>query len=409
MSKHMCSSGSRRCINNTANSFAVADVLQAAALVEDWTQEGSVEAVPAYVAMIYSSYSEVWEPHINPANLAFGDLVYRASEGLWTEKQMLHVALSSYLQLPVDILTDIEVANASTLARYKLIYAVDPHLGTTAAAVLRKWVQQGGTLWTQARSLTRDELNMTSDLVASLHGGGASIRLDAGPPERYQEIGFAGEAVVDLPELDTVHMSDIPSDSVVVPSHGPRRALNYSFAAVACLETLNNFERARVAARFGRDNGPALISFRAGAGSVWRLATVLGAPMARTAEPPFETRPNGWLPSHAFGAWFAQLYALPLATAKIQRPVEIRNDHGIGVDARLFRNASGAALLLADYGGEGLREIDVVVDVAFRVAVTLEGQVLQVSAARNGAATLVHDVPLKDMQAIFFSATRQTV
>eukprot|EP01052_Picozoa_sp_SAG31_P031918 SAG31_NODE_3440_length_4267_cov_15.646353_1_plen_619_part_00 len=402
-SKNMCAVGSCRCINNTANSLAVADVLRAAAAVEDWTQEGMAEAVPAEVAIVYSTYSEVWEPHTDPANLAFGDVVYRASEGLWTEKQMLHAALSSYLQVPVDVLTDFAVANATMLANYKVIYAVDPHLGTAGAATLHDWVHRGGTLWTQARSVTRDELNATFDLVSSLHGGKAAIRLDAGPPERYQEIGFAGEAVVDLPELDTVHMSTTASDIFVVPGHGPQ---NRSFAAVACTETLTNFDRANVVARFARDNGPALISFPAGAGRVWRLATVLGAPMARTADPPFETRPHAWAPSHVFDMWFAKLYALPLATAKIQRPVLIHSEQGAGIDARLFRTASGAAVLLADYGSEQRRKIDVVVEVAFRVAVTLDGQSLRVSAARNGASTQVHDIPVEDIQAIFLSVAR---
>ena len=412
VSKHMCAAGSQRCINNTANSFAVADVLQAAAAVEDWTQGGMAEPVPAEVAIVYGVYSEIWEPHTDPANLAFGDLVYRASEGLWTEKQMLHAALSSYLQLPVDVLTDTELANATTLAHYKLLYVVDPHLDTAASAVISAWVQRGGTLWTQARSAMRDEMNATSDLVASLHGGEASIRLDAGPPAKYQEIGFAGEAVIDLPELDTVHMDnmDMESDPVAkaVGGRGERGvALNSSFAAVACLETLTKFDRATVMARFARDDGPALISFPAGAGTVWRIATVLGAPMARTADPPFETRPHAWLPSHVFSSTFAQLYGLPLAAAKVQRPIQIRSDQGRGIDARLFRNASGAALLLADYGGgEERREIDVLVEVAFRVALTLDGQALRVSTARNGTATLVHDVPVVDMQAVFFSDGR---
>lgn len=399
----MCVAGSQRCVNNTANSFAVSDVLRAAAAVEDWTQQGMAETVPAEVAIVYGTFSEVWEPHTDPANLAFGDLVYRASEGLWTEKQMLHVALTSYLQLPVDVITDDEVANTTILSRYKLIYAVDPHLGTAAGIALQEWVQQGGTLWTQARSVTRDELNLTSDLVASLHGGGASIRLNTVPPARYQEIGFPGEAVVDLPKLDSIYMS---SHTVATLGHAYEAPFNVSFAAVASLETLNNFDRAKVVAHFARDNRPALVSFPAGAGTVWRLATVLGAPMARTAEPPFETRPHAWLPSHAFDILFAQLYGLPLIAANIRRPIQICSDQGRGVDSRLFRNSTGAALLLADYGGEERREIDIVVEVAFRVAVTLDGQALRVSTARNGTATLVSNVPLEDTQVVFFSVGR---
>eukprot|EP01045_Picozoa_sp_COSAG04_P024674 COSAG04_NODE_3116_length_3151_cov_1.533093_2_plen_396_part_00 len=378
-------------VNNTANSFAVADVFHAAAAVEDWTQaEGT--AVAADVAIVYSTFSEVWEPHSKPGDLSFGDVVFRASEGLWTEKQMMHAALTSYLQLPVDVITDAHVANASCLARYKLLYLVDPHLGSAAATALKAWVREGGVVWSQARAATRNELNDTADVVAALHGGEAAIELTAGPPEKYQEIGYPGNAVTDLPVLDTV---------TIDPTSRMGTGENRSFEALACIEDLRGFDQAHVAARFA-GGGPALISFAAGSGTVWRLGTVLGAPMALTATPPFAPRPQEWRPSHTFDTFFASLYGLPLAGAKVARPVRIPPDQGGGIDARLFRNASGAALLLADYSGAEARVVDIEVEGAFRRAVTMAGQSLQVSDA-GGAGSVVRAVPLTDIQAVFLS------
>jgi hypothetical protein len=296
LSKALCAAGSERCVNNTDTTLAVATVLHAAAAVEDWTLGAT--PVPAQVAIVYAQSSEIWEAHSSPSQLAFGDVVYRAFEGLWTEKQMLHVALATYLQLTVDVLPEVEVAAPGRLDQYKLIYLVDPHLHTAAADAITSWVWNGGTIWSQARAATRDEYNQSTiqtDLISRLFDSrylpskaAASIELLSGPPHKYQEVGPPGQAVLDLPQLDTVIVG------------------NFSFPALACVEALHGFEGANVHGHFGRSSRPALISFAAGKGTVWRLATVLGAPMAATADPPFGAhREFGdvwpeWKPSRAY-------------------------------------------------------------------------------------------------------------
>jgi hypothetical protein len=58
----------------------------------------------------------------------------------------------------VDVVSEQQLAEGK-LDPYKVIYVVGPNVRRDAAEQLKKWVEAGGTLWTDAMGLSRDEAN----------------------------------------------------------------------------------------------------------------------------------------------------------------------------------------------------------------------------------------------------------
>jgi hypothetical protein len=110
----------------------------------------------------------------------------------------------------------------------------------------------------------------------------------------------------------------------------------------------------------------------------------------------------------AFNPQFASLYGLPLAAANITRHVIVRG--GNGVDARVFRNITGVAVLLADYGTPVARLLDIELDigVGFTHATTLDGQSLHVFLL-EGTRVLISGAPMPNLQVIFMKSDDDSV
>lgn len=78
----------------------------------------------------------------------------------------VYLALA-HAHIPVDILSEQQLAEGK-LDRYKVIYVPGPHLRRDAATQLRRWVEAGGLLWTDALGLSRDEANQPASVLSDL-------------------------------------------------------------------------------------------------------------------------------------------------------------------------------------------------------------------------------------------------
>jgi hypothetical protein len=106
---------------------------------------GAKPAVSAQVAFCSPRSSEIWGKATDLGVTAFED-------AKWVYLALRHA------HVPLDVLSEQQLAEGK-LERYKVIYVVGPNLRRDAAGQLKKWVEAGGTLWTDAMGLSRDEAN----------------------------------------------------------------------------------------------------------------------------------------------------------------------------------------------------------------------------------------------------------
>ena len=114
---------------------------------EPYLYEASFDGQPE-VAFVSPRSSEIWSRATDPSLAAF-------ENAKWVYLALRHA------HIPVDVLSERQLAEGK-LGRYKVIYVPGPHLHHEAARSLRDWVAAGGTVWTDATGLSRDEANQPS-------------------------------------------------------------------------------------------------------------------------------------------------------------------------------------------------------------------------------------------------------
>jgi hypothetical protein len=208
-----------------------ADRLIAAA--EDLLYEGRRE--PAVVAVVRPFTSFVFE---NNASWENGKWVYTA-------------LMNAHLQ--VDPL-DEGLLLSEDLSRYKAIYVSGSHLRRDAAAKLAAWVEQGGTLYTSAFGLARDEANQPLTALQPVLG-----LPDRRPPELWRSVRRYG--AVGLPGFAA--LTNTPAEGAdALMGEG---ALMGAFQVRVGREILRPAPKAEVLARFG-DGQVAALRHRYGNG-----------------------------------------------------------------------------------------------------------------------------------------------
>ncbi|MCX7421092.1 MAG: hypothetical protein NT013_16335, partial [Planctomycetia bacterium] len=161
---------------------ANAEVSREIGAVEDWLI--TAKPVPAEVAILYSSSSDIWTMQ---SNVAFGH-------------DRMHTWLAlTHAQTPVDIVPEREIER---LDHYKVCYLSGPNLTRAAAAKLRTWVESGGTLWLTAGAASRDEFNRPLDTLAS------SLPAERGELTSPEPYNNSGKFLSYLNPQDTVTWSD---------------------------------------------------------------------------------------------------------------------------------------------------------------------------------------------------------
>lgn len=109
------------------------------------------------VAFVSPRSSEIWGK-ANNETTAFED-------AKWVYSALTHA------HIPVDILSEQQLAEGK-LDQYKVIYIVGPHLRSDSAAKVAEWVKAGGSLWTDAIGLSRDEANQPLTVFQEVLGLG---------------------------------------------------------------------------------------------------------------------------------------------------------------------------------------------------------------------------------------------
>ena len=122
---------------------------------EEWLF-GARPASAAEVAFVSPRATEIWGRTAGIGGAAF-------ENAKWVYLALAHA------HVPVDILSEAQLAEGK-LARYKVIYVPGTHLRRDAATQLRDWVSAGGSLWTDAFGLARDEANQPLTALADVLG-----------------------------------------------------------------------------------------------------------------------------------------------------------------------------------------------------------------------------------------------
>ena len=108
------------------------------------------------VAFVTPRASEIWGRSGESPGAAF-------ENAKWVYLALTHA------HIPLDILSEQQLAEGK-LAHYKVIYLPGPHLRRDAGAKVRDWVHAGGTLWTDALGLSRDEANQPATALTDMLG-----------------------------------------------------------------------------------------------------------------------------------------------------------------------------------------------------------------------------------------------
>lgn len=220
---------------------ANAEITREIGAVEDWLV--TAKPAKAEVAILYSSSSDIWTMQ---NNLAFG-----------FDRMHTWIALT-HAQTPVDIVPEREI---ESLDRYKVCYLSGPNLTRAAAAKLRSWVSEGGTLWLTAGAGQRDEFNRPLDLLGSQPAASSDQSLttsatavergDVASPEPYHN---SGKFLSYLNALDTVTWGDQQFEVLSV-----KQSLK-----------IQSEEDSEVLATF-KDGSAAVVRYRAGNGNVFAV------------------------------------------------------------------------------------------------------------------------------------------
>ncbi len=151
---------------------------------EEWLYGARLATAPE-VAFVSPRASEIWGRADGLAGAAF-------ENAKWVYLALAHA------HVPVDILSEAQLAEGK-LARYKVIYVPGTHLRRDAAGAVRDWVAAGGSLWTDAFGLARDEANQPATALAEVLGLGARKLETWGSVDGYRATGLTPLAETNAP------------------------------------------------------------------------------------------------------------------------------------------------------------------------------------------------------------------
>jgi hypothetical protein len=209
------------------------------------------------VAFVSPRSSEIWGKATDLDVTAF-------ENAKWVYLALAHA------HIPVDILSEQRLAEGA-LEQYKAIYVVGPHLRRDAAEQLKRWVQAGGLLWTDALGLSRDEANQPTAAIAGLLPLGERTLEQWGKVEGYRAVDFK------------------PLVEKSSPAHAAIAWDNGKGIARIGREPLAS-QGAAVLARFG-DSKPAAVKQRFGKGEIVVVGWWSGLTYsARVRRPDFDMR-----------------------------------------------------------------------------------------------------------------------
>jgi len=129
--------------------LSVGRVNNMSAQVDDILGPGQMR--PSRVAQLYSMSNEYWSPG-----------------STFADHRSTFLSLSHDYYQP-DLVTEDQIANGA-LKHYDALYVLDGWVSTAAQDAIEKWTKEGGLLWACGGSLSFNEYNEKSDLLAKIAG-----------------------------------------------------------------------------------------------------------------------------------------------------------------------------------------------------------------------------------------------
>jgi len=108
------------------------------------------------VAFVTPRSSEIWSRVTDLSLTTF-------ENAKWVYLALMHA------HVPVEVLSEQQLAEGK-LDHYKVIYIPGAHLRRDSASAVRAWVRAGGTVWTDASGLSRDEANQPATAMNEMLG-----------------------------------------------------------------------------------------------------------------------------------------------------------------------------------------------------------------------------------------------
>jgi hypothetical protein len=151
---------------------------------EDFLYGAKFEHEPE-VAFVSPRSSEIWGRGSALGVTAFED-------AKWVYLALAHA------HVPVAILSEQQLAEGK-FDRFKVLYIVGPNLRRDAAAQVEAWVKKGGTLWTDALGLSRDEADQPATALNEMFGLGERKLESWGSVAPYRATSFEPMSEKDIP------------------------------------------------------------------------------------------------------------------------------------------------------------------------------------------------------------------
>jgi len=308
---------------------AVAEVNGMIARVEDFLLDGKLD--PAECAILYPISSDIWQEGTT----------------LGRERSFIYLMLL-HRQVPAEIVTEEDIAGGA-LSGKKLLFLTGTNLLPETAAGLKKWVEAGGVLWSDAGAGLRDHLNRRSRVLDEVFGLEDS---------QVEFIKDCGRGRIELPGLEPVEKATW-SESDLMPAGS---------AEVYCaLERCKPAAASRILGRF-KDGSPAGLMNRSGKGISIRFCFLPGITYVKSAFPEsykFGEHGRTFNPARFDGSLLPLVHGAVKA-AGVRPPVRLSSDT---IEATLIRSPHGLLVPLVNWTFEPLRELRVEVAVPGKGAV----------------------------------------
>lgn len=331
--------------------------------VEDALAGAAVK--PAPVALGWSLTTDIWDlARMGDEELGPGNQVYPQ------ERQLLYLLLR-HLQVPVDLLSEEDLTDGY-LKPYRAYVLVGDHLRPEAAAALRQWVQDGGTLISVAGGGFFDHYGRPLATLKDVFGINSATLLKAMPTLR--------------PKLELVHAAPLDTitfaDGKTMDVFAYRQAFEVGDGTV--LGRFANGEAAAVAHPFGKGR-----------------AVIIGAlPGAAYCKPAIPVKPFGRGGSDELSQFVPTRYAAGVAAVvqaalgDMPRPAVC--SHPL-VEATVLTGNGATLIPLVNYGAAPVKGLTVRLNLAALGAVReVRGSFGKVTVKRLDPGTLQVTVPKLD-------------
>jgi hypothetical protein len=294
----------------------VAWVTRLIAGAEDVTYD-SEWTVPAEVAIVRPRTSEFFGNVASEETAQFK----RTLEGDagWENGKWVHAALM-HAHIPMDAL-DEDLLLSQDLSRYKVVVISGAHIRRDVAEKLKKWVSDGGTLYTCGRGMAEDESRQALETLYPVFGVKSRSAAEIwGSVPRY--------GATSLGSVKSI--ADPPGDAEVTG----QSLLRGSFVPVVGREVLDPAEGAEIMAAYA-DGTAAAIRNRFGKGTAWLIGTYAGVEYAwdTMQKQPLDDDKRSWI-------------AAPVLSAGVKPVVEADHPMVEGVLLRNTKTGKQAAVLM---------------------------------------------------------------